>query len=114
MVLGLARLADYVRHRDAHVGAIVGRYANRIAGEQGFPGELRVQVRYSLGRDLSWRIDYEAETDAPTLVNLTHHDYVNLAGQGSALGHELCVPASRYSEAGPDLAGPCRGGGHAV
>jgi len=78
------------------------RYTS-AAGEQGFPGCLRVQVRYSLGTDLSWRITYEAETDAPTLVNLTHHDYFNLAGQGSALGHELCIPASRYSEVGPGL-----------
>jgi len=68
-------------------------------GEQGFPGELKVRVRYSLSAtDNSWRIDYEASTDRATVVNLTHHDYFNLAGEGSALRHRLTIPASRYSE----------------
>ena len=68
-------------------------------GEQGFPGELRVYVRYSVSAtDNAWRIDYEATTDRATVVNLTHHDYFNLAGQGSVLRHRLTIPASRYSE----------------
>jgi aldose 1-epimerase len=68
-------------------------------GEQGFPGELTVNVRYSLGAtENTWRIDYEATTDRATVVNLTHHDYFNLAGQGSVLRHRLTIPASRYSE----------------
>lgn len=68
-------------------------------GDQGFPGELRARVRYSLGADeRSWRIDYEASCDAPTVVNLTHHDYFNLAGHGSVLHHRLTLPASRYTE----------------
>ena len=68
-------------------------------GEQGFPGELRVTVRYALSAtDNSWRLDYEATTDRATVVNLTHHDYFNLAGEGSALRHRLAIPASRYSE----------------
>jgi len=68
-------------------------------GEQGFPGELTVRVRYALSAtDNSWRIDYEATTDRATVVNLTHHDYFNLAGHGSVLGHRLTIPASRYSE----------------
>ncbi|MGQ3051840.1 MAG: aldose epimerase family protein [Roseateles sp.] len=68
-------------------------------GEQGFPGELQVSVRYSLSAtDNSWRIDYLATTDRATVVNLTHHDYFNLAGDGSVLRHRLTIPASRYSE----------------
>lgn len=68
-------------------------------GEQGFPGELQVRVRYSLSAtDNSWRIDYEAATDRATVVNLTHHDYFNLAAHGSVLRHRLTIPASRYSE----------------
>ncbi|RYG39057.1 MAG: galactose mutarotase [Burkholderiales bacterium] len=68
-------------------------------GEQGFPGELRVYARYSLSAsEHSWRIDYEATTDRATVVNLTHHDYFNLAGHGSVLRHRLTIPASRYSE----------------
>ncbi|HLO93030.1 MAG TPA: aldose epimerase family protein [Burkholderiaceae bacterium] len=68
-------------------------------GDQGFPGELQVRVRYSLSATArSWRIDYEATTDRPTVVNLSHHDYFNLAGHGSALQHRLTLPASRYTE----------------
>lgn len=68
-------------------------------GEQGFPGELKVSVRYSISAsENAWRIDYEATTDRPTVVNLTHHDYFNLAGDGSVLRHRLTIPASRYSE----------------
>ncbi len=68
-------------------------------GEQGFPGELQVSVRYGVSAtDKRWRIDYEATTDRATVINLTHHDYFNLAGEGSVLGHRLTIPASRYSE----------------
>jgi aldose 1-epimerase len=68
-------------------------------GEQGFPGELQVQARYALSAHRNeWRIDYEATTDRPTVVNLTHHGYFNLAGEGCALGHRLALAASRYSE----------------
>lgn len=68
-------------------------------GEQGFPGELKVDVRYAVSAtDNSWRIDYAATTDRATVVNLTHHDYFNLAGDGSVLGHRLTIPASRYSD----------------
>jgi len=66
------------------------------AGEEGFPGELQVQVRYTLTAQQEWRIDYEARTNAPTVVNLTHHDYFNLAGSGTALNHELQLHASRF------------------
>jgi aldose 1-epimerase len=68
-------------------------------GEQGFPGELKLKVRYAVSAaDNSWRIDYEATTDRATVINLTHHDYFNLACHGSALQHRLTIPASRYSE----------------
>ena len=72
-------------------------------GEQGFPGRVEARVHYTLAPDASWRIDYEATTDKPTVVNLTHHDYFNLAGGGSALGHRLQLAASRYTEVGPGL-----------
>ena len=67
-------------------------------GEMGFPGELDVIVRYTLTPDQTWRVDYEARTTKPTLCNLTSHAYFNLAGHGSALDHELTLPASRYTE----------------
>ena len=68
-------------------------------GEQGFPGELTVSVRYALSAtENAWRVDYTATTDRATVVNLTHHDYFNLAGEGSVLDHRLTIPASRFSE----------------
>jgi len=68
------------------------------AGDQGFPGRLRAVVRYRIDEDMGWAVEYEATTDAPTVVNLTHHDYFNLAGRGSVLGHELQIAGSRYCE----------------
>lgn len=66
-------------------------------GDQGFPGTLRATVRYSLS-DGRLRIDYRATTSAPTVVNLTNHSYLNLAGEGSetVLDHELTLVASAY------------------
>lgn len=70
-------------------------------GDMGFPGELRVEVRYTL-RDDALRIDYRAETDRPTVVNLTNHTYWNLAGEGSGSieDHVLEVAASRFVRVG--------------
>jgi aldose 1-epimerase len=157
VVLELASLEDYRAARGSFLGALVGRYANRIAnaafvldgqrhelaanqganclhggpegfgtrlwnatpmqdddgdgvslllqrtsadGEMGFPGTLDARVRYSLGADMTWRIDYEARTDRATVVNLTSHAYFNLGGSrsGSALRHHLTLHASRYTE----------------
>lgn len=74
-------------------------------GEMGFPGNLHVAVRYTLGSDMSWRVDYEATTDRATVVNLTSHAYFNLAGaeSGSALAQQLTLHASRYTV--PDATG---------
>lgn len=66
-------------------------------GEEGFPGRLDVSVRYTLTASQEWRVDYRATCDRATVVNLSHHDYFNLAGAGSALGHELTLAASRYT-----------------
>ena len=65
-------------------------------GDQGYPGELQAQVRYTLTPRNEWRIDYHATCDRPTIVNLTHHDYFNLAGAGSVADHRLTIAASRY------------------
>jgi aldose 1-epimerase len=65
-------------------------------GEEGYPGNLSVKVLYSLNLDSNeLKIDYQAETDKPTVVNLTNHAYINLsAGQeGNILNHVLRIPA---------------------
>lgn len=66
-------------------------------GEEGFPGRIEVSVRYTLNASNEWRIDYRAITDRATFVNLSHHDYFNLAGAGTALDHRLTIAASRYT-----------------
>jgi len=157
VALGFGSLADYEAHnQDYRFGAIIGRYAGRIAGarftvdgkdvklvandgsnalhggaipgfdskvwageplrgrapgvmmrytspdgEQGFPGTLKVTVKYRLQSDDSLRIDYSAMTSAATQINFTNHSYFNLAGAGSGtvLDQTLQVPSSRYAEA---------------
>jgi aldose 1-epimerase len=70
------------------------------AGDQGYPGNLTVTATYSLDDRGSLTIDFDASTDAPTIVNLTNHALFNLAGEGApggALTHRLTVPAHRYT-----------------
>ncbi|MDC7339170.1 aldose epimerase family protein [Streptomyces lydicus] len=153
LALGFGEPASYAAHGGSHFGALVGRYANRIAGaaftldgrtyeltpndgahslhggprnfsrvvwdarpvaggvelhrvspdgEEGFPGNLDVRVTYTLSDRPgggALRIAYRARTDAPTVVNLTNHTYLNLGGDGSgsATGHELRLAAARYT-----------------
>jgi aldose 1-epimerase len=64
-------------------------------GDQGFPGNLRVGMRYTLTDDNALVITYEAVTDKPTVVNLTNHSFFNLrgAGAGDIGGHLLSIRA---------------------
>jgi aldose 1-epimerase len=153
VVLGHETLEPYLVNKP-YFGAIVGRYANRIAkaqfqldgntyklpandgpntlhggvkgfdqavwrtdtfdqpgeagvvlthisrdGDQGFPGTMAVRVTYTLTDKNELVIDYRATTDKPTVVNLTHHGYFNLAGEGSGdvLQHEVTINADRYT-----------------
>lgn len=66
------------------------------AGDQGFPGTLSCRVVYRLTTAGEIAITYEAECDAPTVVNLTHHGYWNLAGEGVVLDHEVEVCADTF------------------
>ncbi len=147
VVLGYDRLESYL-DGSPYFGALVGRYANRIAdarfsidgrvyevsaneppahlhggfkgfdkrlwqaetnghdavvlrrrsvdGEEGFPGNLDVEVTYSLGDEGDVWMRCEAVTDRPTHVNLTQHTYFNLAGRGDVLSHQLTIEAGAY------------------
>jgi aldose 1-epimerase len=155
VVLGFDSLAGYTsKDNTGYFGAIIGRYANRIAhgtftldgkvyhiptneganmlhggnrgfdkrvwdakeissapgpglelhylspdGEEGFPGNLHVTVRYTLGAQNDLRIDYTATTDKNTVLNLTNHSYWNLSGAGSGtiLDDKLTLMADRFT-----------------
>lgn len=147
IVLGYDTIENYIAD-PSYMGALVGRYANRIGnarftlagqeitlvtndgvnhlhggvvgfnkrnwwaaplekegenelklyllsedGDQGFPGNLRVEVCYSLTNDNVLSIEFSATTDRATPVNLTQHNYFNLASHGAILEHELEINA---------------------
>jgi aldose 1-epimerase len=159
IVLGHETLEGYIPN-PPYIGALVGRYANRIAngtftldgktyslpkndgpntlhggikrtfdkvlwdgeplkggktavsftylskdGEEGFPGNVKVNVAYTLNDENELVIDYEASTDKATPINLSQHSYFNLAGEGTSdiLSHELMLNADRFTPVDKNL-----------
>ena len=74
-------------------------------GEDGFPGELTVQVIYTLTDEDELVMDVRATTTAPTHVNLTNHSYFNMAGEdaGSIGPQRIWLNSKQFLEARPDL-----------
>ena len=68
-------------------------------GEEGYPGNLKVVVQYTLTDEDELKIIYTAQTDKPTPVNLTNHSYFNLTGDVSnnILNHQLMIDADNYT-----------------
>jgi aldose 1-epimerase len=68
-------------------------------GEEGFPGNLQIKVTYTLTDENELKIDYWAQTDAATVINLTNHAYFNLkgAGNGDIFSHNLTLYADNFT-----------------
>ena len=71
--------------------------------EEGYPGNLRLTVTYSLDEENTLRIEYEATCDQTTVINLTNHCYFNLNGQdgSTVLNHNVwlnCIAYTEYSD----------------
>lgn len=67
--------------------------------EEGFPGNLKITVTYTLTDSNELKINYAATTDKPTVLNLTNHSYFNLNGQdsGDILGEEIMINADKFT-----------------
>lgn len=72
-------------------------------GEEGYPGNLSVSIRYTLTDDNALRLDYRATTDKPTVVNLTNHAYFDLSAAGKVSEQVLWINANTYTVADSQL-----------
>lgn len=90
--------------RDTGPAHIVMSYRS-ADGEEGFPGNVDIEVRYEWIGAGTLRMQYSATTDKPTLVNISNHTYFNLNGEGTGevLDHELRIAADTITPIGPGL-----------
>jgi len=74
-------------------------------GEDGYPGNLNVKVRYTITDKNELKIDYQATSDQTTVLNLTNHSYFNLSGQaaGKILGHVVMIDADEFTPVNANL-----------
>ena len=73
--------------------------------EEGFPGELKVQVVYTITDENEIKIEFEATTDKKTVCNLTNHTYFNLnaVGSGEVTNHKLMINADTFTPVDENL-----------
>lgn len=96
-MVGFDKVVWYVDEFIRQDGAGIRLSYKSPDGEEGYPGNLKVDVDYFLSNDNALEITYRARTDKKTIINLTHHCYFNLSGQqGDILHHELQLRASQF------------------
>jgi aldose 1-epimerase len=83
----------FQRHGEAGVTLVY----TAVDGEGGYPGTLKVAVTYTVTRKNALRIDYRATTDKPTVINLSHHAYFNLASGGNVYDQTVQVLAHSFT-----------------
>ncbi len=66
-------------------------------GEEGFPGTLEIEMTYALTADNELKITYKAETDKPTVINLSHHGFFNLKGEGNGTINDHLLTIKAYA-----------------
>lgn len=71
-------------------------------GQEGFPGNLDIEMTYTLSDNDSWKIDYKAITDKTTPVNISNHPFFNLSGEGNGTCLDYIVYINGYAITGID------------
>ncbi|MBO6102997.1 MAG: galactose mutarotase [Opitutales bacterium] len=99
--------SEAVSDRDVKGVDFAGVKFSRVSpdGEMGFPGNLSVEILYTLNNLNEFAIEYRAVSDKTTVCNLTLHPYFNLAGAGNGdvLTQYIQIPASTYTEVDSEL-----------
>ena len=97
---GFGKIPWTVTHHDAHSVTLAHTSPDRT---NGFPGTMHVTCRYSLIAAGTMRIELDAISDQPTVVNLAHHSYFNLDGSADILDHTLAIRSNLMTPIDADL-----------